>query len=89
VNVASVAASLPPGAEAVAAMLPLEGGGDVVAPTSAFGEAKRGAVAAFEQRYFSDLVRATGGNVSEMARRAGMERHHVRMFLKKYGLGAK
>ncbi|WP_437719866.1 sigma 54-interacting transcriptional regulator [Sorangium sp. So ce861] len=88
-NVTSVAASLPPGAEAIAAILPLEGGGDVVAPTSAFGEAKRSAVAAFEQRYFSELIRATGGNVSEMARRAGMERHHVRMFLRKHGLTAK
>jgi DNA-binding NtrC family response regulator len=87
VNVASVAASLPPGAEAVAAVLPLEGGGDVAPPMSAFTEAKRTAVSAFEQRYFSDLVRATDGNVSEMARRAGMERHHVRAFLKKYGLG--
>ncbi|WP_437766909.1 sigma 54-interacting transcriptional regulator [Sorangium sp. So ce281] len=88
-NVTSVAASLPPGAEAIASILPLEGGGDVVVPTSAFGEAKRGAVAAFEQRYFSELIRATGGNVSEMARRAGMERHHVRMFLRKHGLTAK
>ncbi|MGK4004189.1 sigma 54-interacting transcriptional regulator [Sorangium sp. So ce1036] len=89
INVTSVAASLPPGAEAMAAILPLEGSGDVVAPTSAFGEAKRSAVAAFEQRYFSDLIRATGGNISEMARRAGMERHHVRMFLRKHGLNAK
>ncbi|WP_437595214.1 sigma 54-interacting transcriptional regulator [Sorangium sp. So ce590] len=88
-NVTSVAASLPPGAEAIAAILPLEGGSDVVAPTSAFGEAKRSAVAAFEQRYFSELIRATSGNVSEMARRAGMERHHVRMFLRKHGLTAK
>ncbi|WP_437987729.1 sigma 54-interacting transcriptional regulator [Sorangium sp. So ce117] len=88
-NVTSVAASLPPGAEAIASILPLEGGGDVVVPTSAFGEAKRSAVAAFEQRYFSELIRATGGNVSEMARRAGMERHHVRMFLRKHGLTAK
>src|SRR5262249_28453590 len=47
VNVASVAASLPRGAESIASMLPLEGGGDVVAPTSPFGEAKRQAVAAF------------------------------------------
>ncbi|WP_433937662.1 sigma 54-interacting transcriptional regulator [Sorangium cellulosum] len=89
INVTSVATSLPPGAEAIAAILPLEGGGDVVAPTSAFGEAKRSAVAAFEQRYFSELIRATGGNISEMARRAGMERHHVRMFLRKHGLTAK
>src|SRR5262249_25680929 len=39
VNVASVVASLPPGTDAIAAMLPLEGRGDIVAPTSAFGEA--------------------------------------------------
>ena len=89
VNVASVAASLPRGAEAVASVLPLEGGGEVAPALSAFSEAKRVAVGAFEQRYFSDLVRATDGNVSEMARRAGMERHHVRAFLKKYGLSAR
>jgi DNA-binding NtrC family response regulator len=89
INVTSVAASLPPGAEAITAILPLEGGRDVVAPMSAFGEAKRTAITAFEQRYFSDLIRGTGGNVSEMARRAGMERHHVRMFLRKHGLTAK
>jgi DNA-binding NtrC family response regulator len=89
VNVASVAASLPPGAESVASLLPLEGGGDVVAAASPFGEAKREAVSSFEQRYFAELVRATNGNVSEMARRSGMERHHVRSFLKKYGLSPK
>jgi DNA-binding NtrC family response regulator len=89
VNVASVAASLPPGAEALASVLPLEGGGDVVVPTSPFGEAKRSAVASFEQRYFGELFRMTGGNVSEMARRSGMERHHVRAFLRKYGIGGK
>ena len=89
VNVASVAASLPRGAESIASMLPLEGGGDVVVPTSPFGEAKREAVAAFEARYFTELVRATNGNVSEMARRSGMERHHVRAFLKKYSLSPK
>ncbi|HSN98814.1 MAG TPA: sigma 54-interacting transcriptional regulator [Candidatus Nanopelagicales bacterium] len=89
VNVASVAASLPLGAESVASLLPLEGGGEVAPALSAFSEAKRSAVSAFEQRYFNDLIRATDGNVSEMARRAGMERHHVRAFLKKYGLTSK
>src|SRR5207247_1816288 len=59
VNVASVAASLAPGAEALASVLPLEGGGDVVIPTSPFGEAKRAAVASFEQRYFGELYRMT------------------------------
>src|SRR5262249_61359353 len=89
VNVASVAASLPPDAEALASVLPLEGGGDVVVPTSPFGEAKRAAVASFEQRYFGELHRMAGGNVSEMARRSGMERHHLRAFLRKYGIGGK
>jgi DNA-binding NtrC family response regulator len=89
VNVASVAASLPPGAESIASMLPLEGGGDVVTPTSPFGEAKRAAVASFEAHYFGELARMTNGNVSEMSRRSGMERHHVRAFLKKYNLAAK
>ena len=86
VNVASVAASLPPGAEALTAILPLEGGGDVAGPTSPFGEAKRVAVSTFEQRYFSELFRVTSGNVSEMGRRSGMERHHVRAFLRKYNI---
>jgi DNA-binding NtrC family response regulator len=86
VNVASVAASLPAGAESLAMSLPLEGGGDVVAPMSPFGTAKREAITTFESRYFGELIRLTGGNVSEMARQSGMERHHVRAFLKKYGL---
>ena len=89
VNVASVAASLPAGAESVASVLPLEGGGEVASPMSPFGEAKREAIASFESRYFAELVRATSGNVSEMARRSGMERHHVRAFLKKYQLTSK
>jgi DNA-binding NtrC family response regulator len=91
VNVASVAASLPTGAEAVASLLPLERGGDLTSAekidlSTPYGEAKRQATAAFEARYFGDLFRATNGNVSEMARRSGMERHHIRPFLKKLGL---
>ena len=50
------------------------------------GDAKRAAVAAFERDYFVDLAKNTKGNVSEMARRAGMERHHVRAYLRKYGI---
>ncbi len=91
VNVASVAASLPTGSETVAAILPLERG-DVAASTdrmdlsTPYGEAKRQAITQFEARYFGELFRATSGNVSEMSRRSGMERHHVRPFLKKLGL---
>lgn len=90
VNVASVAASLSAGAEAVAALLPLEGGsqssGENYDLSTPYGEAKRQAVAQFESKYFGELFRGTGGNVSEMARRSGMERHHIRPFLRKLGL---
>ncbi len=52
--------------------------------TTAFGEAKRGAIAVFEREYFTCLARRCKGNVSEMARQSGMERHHVRAYLRKY-----
>lgn len=90
VNVTSVTASLPPGAESVSSLLPLEGGsGDTVDYTTPYGEAKRAAITAFESRYFGELARAANGNISEMARRSGMERHHIRPFLKKYGLSTR
>jgi transcriptional regulator of acetoin/glycerol metabolism len=53
---------------------------------TAFGEAKRNAIGAFERDYFAGLARACKGNVSEMARQSGMERHHVRAYLRKYGI---
>ncbi len=68
-------------------LLPLEGGNiDRAPPATAFSEAKRAAVLAFERQYFTDLMAAAQGNISEMARRSGMERHHVRAFLKKLKL---
>ena len=91
VNVASVLAALGDASlETLDLVLPLEGravdaAGSAPAAT-AFSEAKRAAILAFERQYFVELLRATGGNVSEMARRSGMERHHVRGFLKKLGL---
>ncbi len=90
VNVTSVAASLPQGAPSLTELLPLERGspvGEAIDFSTPYGEAKRTAVAAFEAKYFGDLFRATNGNVSEMARRSGMERHHIRPFLRKLGLG--
>jgi DNA-binding NtrC family response regulator len=91
VNVASVAATLAdtPGAiddvltlarDTIAVDAPRSGG------TTAFSEAKRGAVGAFEREYFTSLSRRAKGNVSEMARQSGMERHHVRAYLRKYGI---
>ena len=55
-------------------------------PQTAFAEAKRSAIATFEKDYFSQLARGSKGNVSEMARQSGMERHHVRAYLRKYGI---
>lgn len=36
--------------------------------------------------YFSALYDVTGGNVSEMSRRAGIGRSHVRGYLKRLGI---
>ena len=43
----------------------------------------------FERDYFAALSEESKGNVSEMARRAGMERAHVRAYLRRHGIGAK
>ncbi len=63
-----------------------EGAADVPHAMSAggFGSAKRAAISAFEREYFSGLAKRCKGNVSEMARQTGMERHHVRAYLRKY-----
>lgn len=50
--------------------------------TLAFKDARE----AWVRAYFSALFSATGGNVSEMARRAGMERSHVRTYIKRFSL---
>jgi DNA-binding NtrC family response regulator len=88
VNLVSVAATLADTPGAIDDVLTLaRGPGDGEAePTTAFGEAKRGAIAAFERDYFIGLAKRAKGNVSEMARQSGMERHHVRAYLRKYGL---
>jgi DNA-binding NtrC family response regulator len=46
-------------------------------------------LAHFERAYFAALSGDANGNVSEMARRAGMERAHVRAYLKRHGISAK
>jgi DNA-binding NtrC family response regulator len=87
VNVASVAATLADDPGAIDDVLtlahaPRETAGSE--PATAFGEAKRAATAAFERAYFTTLAARASGNVSEMARQSGMERHHVRAYLRKY-----
>jgi DNA-binding NtrC family response regulator len=89
VNVAQVAATLADTPEAIDDVLTLARDAAPDAPQrpqTAFAEAKRGAIAAFEKEYFAQLARGSKGNVSEMARQSGMERHHVRAYLRKYGI---
>ncbi len=90
VNVASVAATLADTPEAIDDVLTLtRADGDPASarqPATAFSDAKRTAVALFERDYFTSLARGSKGNVSEMARQSGMERHHVRAYLRKYGI---
>ncbi|MBW2456667.1 MAG: sigma 54-interacting transcriptional regulator [Deltaproteobacteria bacterium] len=54
-----------------------------------FQEAKREVLARFAKDYFSRLAEEAKGNVSEMARRAGMERAHVRTYLKRHNIDVK
>jgi DNA-binding NtrC family response regulator len=54
-----------------------------------FQDAKRDVLARFERDYFELLNEESKGNVSEMARRAGMERAHVRAYLRRHGIGGK
>jgi DNA-binding NtrC family response regulator len=89
VNVAQVAATLADTPEAIDDVLTLARdsvGDEPQRPQTAFAEAKRGAIAGFEKDYFAQLSRVAKGNVSEMARQSGMERHHVRAYLRKYGI---
>jgi DNA-binding NtrC family response regulator len=88
VNVASVAATLAdePGAIDDVLMLARDDAGidRSVAGGSAFSAAKRAAIGEFERSYFGGLTKRCKGNVSEMARQSGMERHHVRAYLRKH-----
>jgi DNA-binding NtrC family response regulator len=54
-----------------------------------FQDAKRDVLTRFERDYFAALAEEAKGNVSEMARRAGMERAHVRAYLRRHGIVTK
>jgi DNA-binding NtrC family response regulator len=89
VNVVSVAATLAESPESIDDVLLLardEQPAQSTQPATAFSDAKRQAIDAFERNYFTELARRAKGNVSEMARQSGMERHHVRAYLRKYRL---
>jgi len=52
-----------------------------------FQDAKREVLARFEREYFTALYHECTGNVSEIGRRAAMERAHVRGYLRRHGIG--
>ncbi len=52
-----------------------------------FQDAKREVLARFEREYFMALHAECNGNVSEIGRRAAMERAHVRGYLRRHGIG--
>ena len=54
-----------------------------------FQDSKRDVLTRFERDYFAALNEEAKGNVSEMARRAGMERAHVRAYLRRHGISVK
>lgn len=56
------------------------------ATQESFATAKTRAIEAFERGYLITLLRSTGGNVSEAARRAEKERRAFRKLLKKYAI---
>jgi transcriptional regulator with GAF, ATPase, and Fis domain len=86
VQAAVAAAQLPAGSEVWRDVLFLGEEREIAGPATEFAKAKREAVEAFERAYFAELHEATKGNVSEMARRSGMQRHHVKRYLRKLGL---
>ena len=51
-----------------------------------YHDAKRDALHAFERAYFAQLVDATNANVAEISRRSGLQRTHVRKYLRLHGL---
>jgi DNA-binding NtrC family response regulator len=51
-----------------------------------FQDAKRDVLAQFEREYFTALYAECSGNVSEIGRRAAMERAHVRGYLRRHGI---
>jgi len=48
-----------------------------------FAEAKRRAIAAFEDAYVEGVMQRCGGNTSEAARQAGLDRSNFRRLLRK------
>jgi transcriptional regulator with GAF, ATPase, and Fis domain len=55
-------------------------------PIERYRDAKASAVAAFERAYLASVIARCGGNASEAARRAQMDRPYLLALLRRYGL---
>lgn len=60
--------------------------GDPALEAGSYQCAKAHAIAEFEQRFLTRVMRSTGGNVSEAARQIGTERRYLGRLLKKHGI---
>ena len=68
-----------------AAPAPPRAGAAIAGP---FKEVKERVVASFEKDYIQDLLLRHGGNISQAAREARIDRKYFRKLMRKYGLGA-
>lgn len=65
-----------------------DGGGEIDVNVP-FREAKQAVIDAFERRYLEALLKASGGNISEAARRAKLDRMSIHRALTRHDLGRK
>ncbi|NVB85063.1 MAG: sigma 54-dependent Fis family transcriptional regulator [Kofleriaceae bacterium] len=72
--------------EQLALLRPREATEPQTAPRASYREAKAKALDAFEAGFLAELMARAGGNVSEAARLASMDRVHLSKLLRKHGL---
>jgi DNA-binding NtrC family response regulator len=91
-NAIDRAVALSPGAECFEALRlgvpPREPGHEPLAVRTdlPFAEAKAAVIEELERRYLGELWSQSDGNLSAAARRAGLDRKHLRMLLRRHGL---
>ncbi len=80
---------LPPGISGHAEPVAAGGAGEEIdpeVPAPNYMQERRQLLASFDRRYFAQLLRHTGGNVSEASRHSGVDRANLRRILKELGL---
>jgi DNA-binding NtrC family response regulator len=65
------------------------GVGTLSGGSASFHDSKRDVLAAFERDYFQRIYEDCRGNISEISRRSGLERTHVRAYLRRHGIGGR